>query len=238
MLEIIKKGWRECIFVFNNFAVPFIKQCITYTNEQPWWPGVRFLLCSLLLVTVILKYIQLKYFKRKRHNSTKPKTKKRYIYESENQRLASLPKKYTRNSSQFISSTYFLDHWAGKTSGSQIISGFKKEYAVSGCYLILISDKKVTPSTILNTYTEIYAGQSVNIAERVHQHFTGHGNGDVYADVKYGKYVFVKLFPCPKEKMNDLECTLIERFNGLDSYNRTAGGAKKRKRQRTFLAAD
>ena len=154
--------------------------------------------------------------------------------------MASVPKKYTKDSTKFISSTNFLNHWATQTNGSQILDGYKKRYATSGCYLILIADKKSTPSTILNNYSEIYAGQSVNIAERVHQHFTGHGNGDVYADVKYGKCVFVKLFPCPKEKMNDLECTLIERFNGLDSYNRTAGGAKKRKRspKRIFIQAD
>ena len=76
-----------------------------------------------------------------------------------------------------------------------------------------------------------YVGQAKKLFHRINQHFTGRGNGDVYADVKYGKYVFVKLFPCPKSDMNDLECRLIESFNGLQSYNRTAGGSKKRKKE-------
>ena len=145
--------------------------------------------------------------------------------------MNSIPKKYSKNSTNFISSTNFLKYWKPFNNNGRMSDGYKNDYSTSGCYLILISDKKATPSTILNSYTEIYAGQSVNIANRVHQHFTGHGNGDVYADVKYGKYVFVKLFPCPKSDMNDLECRLIESFNGLQSYNRTAGGSKKRKKE-------
>ena len=31
---------------------------------------------------------------------------------------------------------------------------------------------------------------------RVRNHLTGHGNGDVYADVRNGKPVFVKIAPC------------------------------------------
>lgn len=241
MADFLQKGWKLLYQITTEIVMPISKEAYAYIVVQPWWPGVRFLLCSLLVIYIILRFIQLKYFKStKRKHHSKTKSRKKYIYETENKRMASIPKKYTNDSTNFISSTYFLNHWATQTNGSQILDGYKKRYATSGCYLILIADKKSTPSTILNNYSEIYAGQSVNIAERVHQHFTGHGNGDVYADVKYGKYVFVKLFPCSKEKMNDLECTLIERFNGLDSYNRTAGGAKKRKKlpKKLFIQAD
>ena len=59
-------------------------------------------------------------------------------------------------------------------------------------------------------------------------HLTGHGNGDVYADVRMGKPVFVKLVPCTAEQMNALEKNLIRTFNATSSYNSTAGGSKRR----------
>lgn len=36
--------------------------------------------------------------------------------------------------------------------------------------------------------------------KRVYNHLTGHGSGDVYADVKYGKYVYVKFIACYHEQ--------------------------------------
>ncbi len=41
-----------------------------------------------------------------------------------------------------------------------------------------------------------YVGQSINVVHRVKQHFTGKGNGDVYADFKYNnefEIIFVPL---------------------------------------------
>ena len=233
ILKEIKKIGSYTLF---EIIIPLLRQCLEYASQQAWWPGFKFLSMVLIVTYFILKLIQSYFIKHqttsnKNHTNPQTKSKKAKIYPSANARMNSIPKKYSKNSTNFISSTNFLKYWKPFNNNGRMSDGYKNDYSTSGCYLILISDKKSTPSTILNSYTEIYAGQSVNIANRVHQHFTGHGNGDVYADVKYGKYVFVKLFPCPKSDMNDLECRLIESFNGLQSYNRTAGGSKKRKKE-------
>lgn len=229
----------EALYDIWIALIPQLAKLYSYAKLQPWFPGVRFLAIAAILTWVILKmFFRPQKKKSKKRKSTRLASKvsfERYIYNTGDEHLMDIPQRYTKHSTKFISCSNFLKHWATVTDGSQILDGYKKRFATSGCYLILISDEKSSTSTIINEYTEIYAGQSVNIAERVHQHFTGHGNGDVYADVKYGKYVFVKLFPCPKENMNDLECRLIEAFNGLDSYNKTAGGAQKRKRQSSFV---
>lgn len=71
-----------------------------------------------------------------------------------------------------------------------------------GCYIILIYKRRPLYHTVqkCKRYNEVYVGQSVNMYKRVYNHLTGHGNGDVYADVKYGKYVYVKFIACYHEQ--------------------------------------
>ena len=122
------------------------------------------------------------------------------------------------NSHKFISHTFFEDNWITKNK-----KGFKYNNE-SGCYIITIFDKP-RKNNFLKGYENIYIGQSVNICQRVHSHFTGKGNGDVYADIKYGKYAYVQLIPCSKNDMNSLEKKLIKKHNATQSYNKTKGGA-------------
>ena len=96
-----------------------------------------------------------------------------------------------------------------------------------GCYVITIYKRPVRGKK-WDDYENIYIGQSVNIFKRVHNHFNGKGNGDVYADIKYGKYVYVRFIRCKKEEMNDLERNLISAFDATSSYNKTKGGSTKR----------
>lgn len=49
--------------------------------------------------------------------------------------------------------------------------------------------------------------------------------GDVYADIKYGKSVYVQLIPCNKIELNTMEKELIRSFNAKQSYNKTGGGS-------------
>lgn len=97
-----------------------------------------------------------------------------------------------------------------------------------GCYIILIYKRRPFRHAAQHCkrYNEVYIGQSVNMYKRVYNHLTGHGNGDVYADVKYGRYVYVKFIPCTAEQLNVYEKGLIDEFNATKSYNRTKGGAK------------
>lgn len=75
---------------------------------------------------------------------------------------------------------------------------------------------------------EVYVGQSLHICNRVRNHLNGKGNGDVYADVREGKPVFVHLERCEEAQMNDLERRLIDAFHATESYNSTRGGAQRR----------
>ena len=101
----------------------------------------------------------------------------------------------------------------------------------SGCYVILIFEKPVRGKRFWG-WENIYVGQSVNVCQRVHNHFNGKGKGDVYADIKYGKYAYVRIVPVKAKKLNDMETALIEAFSATDSYNKTKGGAKKIKKRR------
>ncbi|EPD77470.1 hypothetical protein HMPREF1527_01403 [Atopobium sp. oral taxon 199 str. F0494] len=74
---------------------------------------------------------------------------------------------------------------------------------------------------------EYYVGQSVHVLRRVRQHFTGHGNGDVYADWKMGdKFTIatVSLVGSGYNNLNDLERDVICAYDAYDhGYNRTSG---------------
>ena len=96
----------------------------------------------------------------------------------------------------------------------------------SGCYVILIFEKPVRGRRF-SGWENIYVGQSVNVCQRVHNHFNGKGNGNVYADIKYGKYAYVRLIPVKPKRLNDMETALIEAFSATSSYNKTQGGAKQ-----------
>ncbi|MDE6728531.1 MAG: GIY-YIG nuclease family protein [Oscillospiraceae bacterium] len=95
-----------------------------------------------------------------------------------------------------------------------------------GCYVILIFEKPVRGKRFWG-WENIYVGQSVNVCQRVHNHFNGKGKGDVYADIKYGKYAYVRIIPVKAKRLNDMETALIEAFSATSSYNKTKGGAKR-----------
>ena len=72
-----------------------------------------------------------------------------------------------------------------------------------------------------------YVGQAKRLFFRVNQHFTGHGNGDVYADYKHGDHFSIQLMKLSDSGYSDLdklERDLIEKYDAYNSgYNRTVG---------------
>lgn len=54
------------------------------------------------------------------------------------------------------------------------------------------------------------------------------GSGDVYADVRAGKPVEVRMVRCAPADLNATERSLIAAFDATRSYNRTRGGSKAR----------
>ena len=72
-----------------------------------------------------------------------------------------------------------------------------------------------------------YVGQSTRVVGRVIQHLTGHGNGDVYADYKYGddfEINLVSLRESGYDSLDALERDAIKTYNAYTKgYNRTRG---------------
>lgn len=90
------------------------------------------------------------------------------------------------------------------------------QYAFEGVYILYNHTK--------NMY---YVGQGKNVFQRVNSHFTGHGNGDVYADYKYGDEFTIKMIALENsgfETLNELERNTITTYNAYSQgYNKTRG---------------
>ena len=111
------------------------------------------------------------------------------------------------------------------------IAGFK-EMTVKDFFTLKESKQKTDEFTgvyILHNETKdkYYVGQAVRVFGRVNQHFTGHGNGDVYADYKYKDEFKVRLVPLSKsgfDSIDKAEKFFIQKFNAnTKGYNKTAG---------------
>lgn len=90
------------------------------------------------------------------------------------------------------------------------------QYDFAGVYILYNHDK--------NMY---YVGQGKSVFNRVNNHFTGHGNGDVYADYKYGDEFTIKMIALENSgfhTLNELERNTIATYNAFSNgYNKTRG---------------
>lgn len=72
-----------------------------------------------------------------------------------------------------------------------------------------------------------YVGQAKNVFQRVNHHFTGHGNGDVYADYKYGDSFAIKMIALVNSgfsSLDELERYMIKAYCAYSKgYNKTRG---------------
>lgn len=72
-----------------------------------------------------------------------------------------------------------------------------------------------------------YVGQGKKVFQRVNNHFTGHGNGDVYADYKYGNDFTIKMIALESsgfKTLNELKRNTIAAYNAYaKGYNKTRG---------------
>ena len=132
--------------------------------------------------------------------------------------LFNIIKKYLRHISKMISRNLedFLNSNVDITPKQFFETKSKQSGDVVGVYVIYNMTK--------NMY---YVGQAKRLFFRVNQHFTGHGNGDVYADYKYGDEFVIKIIKLSDSGYSDLdrlEKDLIKKYNAYDAgYNRTSG---------------
>ena len=72
-----------------------------------------------------------------------------------------------------------------------------------------------------------YVGQAVRVPDRINNHFTGRGNGDVYADYKYGDIFtiqMISLINSGYSSLDKLEKNMIYAYNAYENgYNKTKG---------------
>lgn len=72
-----------------------------------------------------------------------------------------------------------------------------------------------------------YVGQSKQVLNRVYAHFSGKGNGDVYADYKKGDSFIIKMIALENSgfsSLNALERNMIAKYNAFSKgYNKTRG---------------
>lgn len=97
-------------------------------------------------------------------------------------------------------------------------------FAIKG----LQSGDSVGVYILYNESQEIYyVGQATRLIFRINQHFTGHGNGDVYADYKYGdqfKIRAIRLVDSGYSDLDKLERDLIKKYKAYQlGYNKTKG---------------
>lgn len=75
-----------------------------------------------------------------------------------------------------------------------------------------------------------YVGQSKNVLKRISSHFGGSGNGDVYADLKYGNVFTVKAIPLAGSgysSLDALERDAIQTYDAFEhGYNKNRGNRR------------
>ena len=100
------------------------------------------------------------------------------------------------------------------SSGKRRITLYDNEFA--GVYILY--------NTTKNMY---YVGQSKHVMSRIYSHLTGHGNGDVYADYKYGDEFSIKLISLQGSGYSTLNALERDTISAYDSYangyNKTRG---------------
>ena len=104
------------------------------------------------------------------------------------------------------------------TLGGRGQSHISNRYDFPGVYILFNKTK--------NMY---YVGQGKSVFQRVNSHFTGHGNGDVYADYKNGNEFSIKMISLENSgcsSLNELERKYIMTYNSYyRGYNKTRGNA-------------
>ena len=126
-----------------------------------------------------------------------------------------------------MSATAFLESWsnqaklgASKLGADKLGAALGRGYLdYPGCYVILTCPTAVKKDDYSH-YRDLYVGAAPRMGEGIYRDFIGLGNPDVYADVKYKQHVYVLLFPCMPDDVDDLRASLITALDADESYNR------------------
>lgn len=116
-----------------------------------------------------------------------------------------------------MSAATFLGNWDADQKAHRDGSGGYLNYC--GCYAITTYSSSVRKDDY-GGYRDVYVGSSSNMGASIHADLVGLGNIDVNADVKYKQTVYVLLYPCPEERVDQLRMSLITALDADASYNK------------------
>ena len=162
----------------------------------------------IIIILIIANYINTRI---KNNKEIQEWTKRQQVIR---ERMLKLAEEEKKRQQAFLSG---FEEWSAK----EFMSKKNSLDEITGVYILYNKTK--------NMY---YVGQSVRVKQRVSSHLSGRGNGDVYADYKYGDEFTVKLVPLNKSgfgTLDELEQYMIKTFNSYSlGYNKTRGNTIRR----------
>lgn len=170
------------------------------------WSRYEFLIKIALAVLACLIFYSIVRFAERKLKIWKHKRHRKQIHRD--------VRKLSNTVSEMTPQTFF--QLRNTSYGGQGRRHISSSYDFAGIYILFNHTK--------NMY---YVGQGVQLFQRVNNHFTGHGNGDVYADYKYGDDFTIKLIPLAGSgfrTLNELERRAIHDYGAYArGYNKTRG---------------
>ena len=106
-----------------------------------------------------------------------------------------------RDDGTWINARKFTDDYTEGDSGT-------------GCYVITVFDKENVDNHAQG-YEKAYVGSSHNISKEIYNVLTNKSISRAYEDLQEGKHAFVKVVPCTKENVNEMQERLIRMYNGI-----------------------
>ena len=106
-----------------------------------------------------------------------------------------------RDDGTWINARKFTDDYTEGDSGT-------------GCYVITVFDKENVDNHAQG-YEKAYVGSSHNISKEIYNVLTNKSISRAYEDLQEGKHAFVKVVPCTKENVNEMQERLIRMYDGI-----------------------
>lgn len=120
------------------------------------------------------------------------------------------------NESEEITPEQFMRIRTAKVHGGKYEPYISSSRNFAGVYILHNQDRD-----------KYYVGQSKTVFNRVNNHFTGKGNGDVYVDYRNGEHFTIKLIPLMNsgfDSLDSLERYFISYYHAFENgYNKTRG---------------
>ena len=106
-----------------------------------------------------------------------------------------------KDDGSWINARKFTDDYTESDSGT-------------GCYVITVFDKENVDNHAQG-YEKAYVGSSHNISKEIYNVLTNKSISRAYEDLQEGKHAFVKVVPCTKENVNEMQERLIRMYDGI-----------------------